>query len=127
MLPIKPGSIVRITRQPPLAAHVVGQVGFVEEILPGEMVRITTIHPDGTGQGAGTIPASCLQATTDAAWQAAKEKHDARIAKIKSDSDEFGKRLYAKKSELSRVHGVPMEAVTHIHEEISKMWDDYRL
>ena len=119
---MKVGDIVRVVKQPPdMRPHIVDEVGYVEEI-DGEWARIQALRPDGSAGGCGCVPVSCLAPETSSLWTAARAKHDACVKRLHEEGTVFSERVRAKEAELAVKHGISVEAVRNIQQEIAKLY-----
>jgi len=113
------GDMVRIVRQPPNQwAQVVGEVGFVDEVLFEPYVQVQCLRIGGARSGCGGVPDDCLEAVTDPLWIAAKEAYQKEIERNIEESRKFAERVDARIEAIAARHGVTPETAEAIHREI---------
>jgi len=75
---MKKGDLVRIAKQPPdLLPQVVGEVGFIEEVLEG-YASFQGLKTTGDRSGCGSVPLDCLVPETSSGWIEARRLFDER-------------------------------------------------
>jgi predicted RNA-binding protein with RPS1 domain len=121
---MKIGDICRVVSQPPnMIVTIVGKVGFISEIKDN-YVSFESLKIDGSIDGAGTIPLSCLRAESDPVWLHAKELRDQYIAKILEEGLERGRRWQSKLLEVAEKYSLTVKQVEDLYQELVSYRDE---
>ncbi len=115
---MKIGDICRVVSQPPnMIVTIVGKVGFISEIKD-DYVSFESLRIDGSIDGAGAIPLSCLKIENDPVWLHAKELRDQYMAKILEEGLERGRRWRSKLLEVAEKYSLTVKQVEDLYQEL---------
>ncbi|MCK9567426.1 hypothetical protein M0R72_00585 [Candidatus Pacearchaeota archaeon] len=119
------GDLVKVVKQPPNQhVHLVGEVGFIDEIVEGDVpyAQIQTLHLDSFLGGCGAVPIDCLEPERGQCWIDAKRKHDEHIADVRAKGEAFSKHVNDGIAKIAEKYGLSVEMVEAISSEVRSLY-----
>lgn len=121
---MKVGDICRVVSQPPdMIVTIVGKIGFIDEIND-EYASFEALRRDGSIDGAGAVPLSCLRVETDPVWIHAKALRDQYLAEILKEGLERTRRWQLKLTEVAEKYSLTVKQVEDLYQELVSYRDE---
>jgi len=115
----KAGDLVRIAVQPAdQLAQIVGKVGILNEV-DERSASISAFNLDGRGNGAGTVPLSCLVLETRPEWVRAKQLREEEQARYNARADAAAAKWDKSVDEVAQKYGVSALTAVCIYQDLS--------